>query len=67
MTELHCDNKRCIYYDSEHCIAKAVYYLHGICQTVRQRIVVPPPIIGRLDTHDNSTPPWNGKRWRVIK
>lgn len=67
MTDLHCDNKRCIYYDSEHCIAKAVYYLHGICQTVRQRIVVPPPIIGRLDTHDNSTPLWGRKRWRVIK
>ena len=61
MTDLHCDNKRCIYYDREHCIAKAVYYLHGICQTVRHRIVVPPPMINRLDSHDS------GRRWSRVR
>ena len=66
MTELHCDNKRCVYHRDDHCAARAVYFLKGICQSVRRRIEVPPPMIGRLDTRDCGRP-WNGKRWRVIK
>ena len=67
MTDLHCDNKRCIYFDHESCIAKAVYYLHGICQTVRQRIIVPPPMIDRTLVHDNSSAGSWGRRSRVVR
>ena len=67
MTELHCDNKRCVYHRDEHCGARAVYFVRGICLSVRIRIEVPPPMIGRLDTHDTGRALWNCRRWRVIK
>lgn len=62
MTDLHCDNKRCVYYREEHCAARAVYFIKGICLSVRHRIEVPPPMIGRLTPHGN----W-GKRGRAFK
>lgn len=67
MTDLHCDNKRCVYHRDEHCSARAAYFIKGICLSVRIRIEVPPPMIQRLDTHDTGRVLWNCRRWRVIK
>lgn len=64
MTELHCDNKRCVYYRDEHCSARAAYFIRGICLSVRIRIEVPPPMIGRLDTHDSGR---LRRGWKVFK
>ena len=55
MTELHCDNKRCVYHRDEHCGARAAYFIKGICLSVRIRIEVPPPMIDRTLVHDNSS------------
>ena len=51
MPDVRCDRKRCVYCDRECCKAARLYYVDRRCMTFLERIVVPVPMIERLDTY----------------
>ena len=51
MPDVGCDRKRCVYCDRECCKANRLYYIDRRCMTFLERIVVPVPMIERLDTY----------------